>query len=201
MAHSRCVRLRAFMEQSSNSLLGKVVRSRRALHVVGNALLQDGKQTNQPMHDEAIDLRPKPKAYVEPQQAPVQQPRRKAMREATDDAWVPLIDPHKLFSAIASAKRLILATSLIGLLAGALYAMSIPKYYYSTAEILIDPRDLQISDRELLPTGLPYDASLALVENQTRILTSRRVILGTVEKLSLDRDAEYTVRALAPPIL
>ncbi len=199
MAHSRCARLCAFMEQSSNSLLGKVVRSRRALHVVGNQLLQDSNPTNQPVQGAAIDLRPQPKTYVEPQHAPIQPPRPNTTREATNDAWVPLIDPRKLFSAIANAKKLIGAMSLIGLVAGVLYALSIPKYYYSTAEILIDPRDLQISDRELLPSGLPYDASLALVENQTRILTSRRVILGTVEKLNLDQDAEYNGKGLGTP--
>jgi polysaccharide biosynthesis transport protein len=199
MAYTPCARLHAFMEQTSNSLLGKAVRSRRALHVVGNALLQDDKQTNQQVHDEAIDLRPQAKMNSEAEQPPVNRPRQNSIPNADNDVWVPLIDPRKLFSAISNAKKLIAATSVIGLVAGCLYAMSIPKYYFSTAEILIDPRDLQISDRELLPTGLPYDASLALVENQTRILTSRRVILGTVEKLSLDQDAEYNGKGLDSP--
>jgi polysaccharide biosynthesis transport protein len=177
------------MDQPSNSLLGKVVRSRRALHVVGNAMLQDGPQSA-PQQNKPVSG-----------QTPAHQSRQNGTtnRGHNNDAWVPLIDPRKLFAAIANAKKLISAFSLIGLVAGSLYAMTIPKYYYSTAEILIDPRDLQISDRELLPTGLPYDASLALVENQTRILTSRRVILGTVEKLNLDQDAEYNGKGLGTP--
>ncbi|MGL4406142.1 MAG: GumC family protein, partial [Notoacmeibacter sp.] len=129
-------------------------------------------------------------------QVDAQAPQNQTM---SSEAWVPLIDPRALFRAILDSKKLIGVLSAIGLCLGVLYAMSLPKYYYSTAEILIDPRDLQISDRELLPTGLPYDASLALVENQTRILTSRRVIVGTVEKLSLDQDAEFNGKGLNAP--
>ena len=199
MALSPCALLRVFMEQSSNSLLGKAVRSRRALHVVGNALLQDGQPPNQPVHDETNNLRLQPEMNFEAGTRQAPQLSRSMTRDMGTDAWVPLIDARKLLSAIVNAKKLIALMSLIGLVAGVLYAMSIPKYYYSTAEILIDPRDLQISDRELLPTGLPYDASLALVENQTRILSSRRVILGTVEKLSLDQDAEYNGKGLGTP--
>jgi polysaccharide biosynthesis transport protein len=193
----RAALLRVCMEQSSNSLLGKAVRSRRALHSVGNALLNEQAK---PVHAEAIDLRPESAMYPpeSPQQTPVYQERH-ARNDVQSDAWVPLVDPRKLFKAIANAKKLIALTSLAGLALGIALAISTPKYYYSTAEILIDPRDLQISDRELLPTGLPYDASLALVENQTRILTSRRVILGTVEKLNLDQDAEYNGKGLGSP--
>jgi polysaccharide biosynthesis transport protein len=211
---SRDARSRVCMEQSSNSLLGKAVRSRRALHSVGNALLNEQAK---PAHEDAIDLRPqkpsfepgqteqRPVAQQKPQDQQLQDQQLQhkhqqyRQQDGQTDAWVPLINPRKLFSAVANAKKLIAALSITGLVLGSLYAMSIPKYYYSTAEILIDPRDLQISDRELLPTGLPYDASLALVENQTRILTSRRVILGTVEKLNLDQDAEYNGKGLGNP--
>jgi polysaccharide biosynthesis transport protein len=192
------------MDQTSNSLLGKPVRSRRALHVVGNALLKedaDGLESEKihqhAAHEDAIDLRQQPPAYT-PQPQP-QYKRASSRGSSEPDAWVPLVDPRKVIKTIADAKKLIAIFSLLGLLAGVLLAMVTPKYYYATAEILIDPRDLQISDRELLPTGLPYDASLALVENQTRILTSRRVIAGTVEKLSLDQDAEYNGKGLGAP--
>ncbi len=193
--------LRVCMKQTSNSLLGKAVRSRRALHVVGNALLQEDraiKNASAASHQGHTVIEPaagplKP-AFHEPQ-SHLQRPHTMS----TSDEWVPLLDPRKLFQAIINAKKTIGLLSLAGLVLGILFAMSTPKYYYSTAEILIDPRDLQISDRELLPTGLPYDASLALVENQTRILTSRRVISGTVEQLNLDQDAEFNGKGLGVP--
>jgi polysaccharide biosynthesis transport protein len=180
------------MEKSSNSLLGKAAQPRRVFNNAGYEPqpAQNQPAENQPAqtrssHDGAIDLRPRA--------------HESFGSGASSEAWVPLIDPRKLFGAIIAAKRLIAVCGLIGLGIGIIYAASLPKYYYSTAEILIDPRDLQLSDRELLPTGLPYDASLALVENQTRILTSRRVIHGTVEKLNLDQDPEYNGKGLGTP--
>ncbi len=193
----RVALLRVGMEKSSNSLLGKAAQSRRAFNNAGYGPQPSQNQTAQSQpaqklssYDEPIDLRARdlPASAYE-----------NSGSGASSEAWVPLIDPRKLFGAIIAAKKLIAVCGLIGLIIGSLYASSLPKYYYSTAEILIDPRDLQLSDRELLPTGLPYDASLALVENQTRILTSRRVIQGTVEKLNLDQDPEYNGKGLGTP--
>ena len=52
----------------------------------------------------------------------------------------------------------------------------------------IDPRDLKLTDRELTQTGLPNDATLAIVENQVRMLTSGTVLDKVVEKLKLADD-------------
>lgn len=203
---------RVCMEKYSNSLLGRPIRSTRALHSTGATLLNEQTATTQNPVDElplqaivdeleqqVSNVSQPSDAYQNAQAQFQPQPSRNYYHEPRSEAWVPLIDPRKLISAVFNAKKLIALMSLIGLALGIAIALSMPKYYYSTVEILIDPRDLQISDRELLPTGLPYDASLALVENQTRILTSRRVILGTVEKLNLDQDDEYNGKGLGAP--
>ena len=147
----RVALLRVCMEKSSNSLLGKAVRSRRALHVVGNALLQG----DRPRQEELADLRATQPVMV-PEFAELKPANEGSLARlqpqqaiAPADAWVPLLDPRQLLRSVINAKRLIGLLSLLGLIFGILFAMSLPKFYYSTAEILIDPRDLQISDREL----------------------------------------------------
>jgi uncharacterized protein involved in exopolysaccharide biosynthesis len=108
-----------------------------------------------------------------------------------DQQWRPLIDPSELISAIYRFRYLIVFLTLIGAAVGVATALSIPKVYYSNAEILVDPRDLKLLDRELTSSNLPFDASLALVENQLQIITSRTVIGKLVDKLHLDDDTEF----------
>ena len=111
--------------------------------------------------------------------------------DAHGDEWAPLIDPRLIIASVMRLKWLVVAFGLAGFGLAALYALSTPKVYYSQAEILVDPREIKISEREITPTGLPYDASLALVENQTLIITSRRVMEQVVDSLSLDKDPEF----------
>ena len=80
---------------------------------------------------------------------------------------------------------------MIGALIGVAVALSTPKKYEAFAELLIDPRDLKLSDRDLTQTGLPNDATLAIVENQVRVLTSGTVLNKVVDKLKLTEDSEF----------
>ena len=74
---------------------------------------------------------------------------------------------------------------------GVAIALSTPKKYEAFAELLIDPRDLKLTDRDLTQTGLPNDATLAIVENQVRVLTSGTVLNRVVDKLNLTEDSEF----------
>ena len=84
-----------------------------------------------------------------------------------------------------------MATTIIGALIGVGVALSTPKKYEAFAELLIDPRDLKLTDRDLTQTGLPNDATLAIVENQVRMLTSGTVLNKVVDKLNLAEDSEF----------
>lgn len=105
--------------------------------------------------------------------------------------WTPLIDPLKVIGAVFDSKRLILATTILGTLIGVGIALSTVKKYEAITELLADPRDLKLSDRNLTEQGLPSDATLAIVENQVRILTSGSVLNKVVEKLNLTADPEF----------
>ncbi|MGO4838377.1 Wzz/FepE/Etk N-terminal domain-containing protein, partial [Rhizobiaceae sp. 2RAB30] len=108
-----------------------------------------------------------------------------------DEIWRPLIDPMKVIMGVVNAKRLIAGTTVLGALLGVAVALSTPKKYEAAAEILFDPRDLRLVDRDLTQGGLPSDATLALVENQVRIITSGSVLNKVVDKLNLADDPEF----------
>jgi len=114
-----------------------------------------------------------------------------------DDQWRPLIDPVKIVGGIMKSRNIILAATVAGALIGVALALSTPKKYESVAELLVDPRDIKIVDREVTQGGLPSDATLAIVENQVRVLTSGNVLEKVVDKLNLTADPEFNGQAKA----
>jgi succinoglycan biosynthesis transport protein ExoP len=108
-----------------------------------------------------------------------------------DGQWRPLIDPLKIVGGIVKSRNIILATTVAGALLGVALALSTPKQFESVAELLVDPRDIKIVDREVTQGGLPSDATLAIVENQVRVLTSGSVLEKVVDKLNLAADPEF----------
>ncbi|MDW6025098.1 GumC family protein [Mesorhizobium sp. BAC0120] len=114
-----------------------------------------------------------------------------AIGEPDDARWRPLVDPMRVIGGIANSKTLILAATIVGGVIGVAVAVSTPKKYEAATELLVDPRDLKVSDRDLTQTGLTSDALLSLVENQVRVLTSSPVLNKVVDKLKLDEDPEF----------
>lgn len=111
--------------------------------------------------------------------------------ESGIQAWRPMFDPATVIAGVSRSKAIIVAMTILGGIIGVGVALSTPKEYMATAELLVDPRDLKLVDRELTQTGLPFGATLAIVENQVKILTSRSVLTRVVDELNLDRDPEF----------
>jgi len=108
-----------------------------------------------------------------------------------DLRWKPLIDPMKVIGGVARSKKLIAATTLAGALLGVLVALSMPKEFEATTELIADPRNLQITDHDLTQSGIASDTTLAIVENQVRVLTSSTVLDQVAKKLNLFDDPEF----------
>lgn len=102
-----------------------------------------------------------------------------------------MIDPMQVVRGIARSKLLIITTTLIGAGLGIAIALSTPKKYEATAELIVDPRDLKLTDRDLTQNVVASDATLAIVENQVRVLTSGTVLNKVVDKLNLANDPEF----------
>ncbi len=107
------------------------------------------------------------------------------------ELWRPLIDPLKIWNGIVRSRWIILTTTVAGAALGIMIALSTPKKFESVAELLVDPRDIKITDRNVTEGGLPSDATLAIVENQVKVLTSGNVLAKVVDKLNLAADPEF----------
>lgn len=105
--------------------------------------------------------------------------------------WKPLVDPMKVIGGIGKSKLLIVLCTILGAVLGVAIALSTPKKYESATELLIDPRDLKLVDRDLTQAGFSNEATLAIVENQVRVITSGTVLNKVVEQLHLDQDPEF----------
>ena len=112
-----------------------------------------------------------------------------------DVRWQPLIDPMAVIGGITRSKLLIASTTLAGALLGVALALSTPKKYEAWTEMIVDPRNLRLSDKELTVGDLPSDATLAVVETQVRRLTSGSVLTKVVDKLNLAEDPEFNGKA------
>ena len=121
------------------------------------------------------------------------EPRHTTRSPARDDSqeWKPLIDPMQVVHGIARSRALILSTTILGAALGVAIALSTPKKYEATTDVIVDPRDLKLTDRDLTQNVVASDATLAIVENQVRILTSGTVLNKVVTDLNLTNDPEF----------
>ncbi len=123
--------------------------------------------------------------------APAAAPAEIGFATASDDRWQPLIDPLAVVRGVWRSRRIIVACTVAGAVIGVIVALNTPRTYGAAAELLADPRDLNLVDRELTQPGISNEATLAIVDNQVRILTSGVVLAGVVERLNLAADPEF----------
>lgn len=111
--------------------------------------------------------------------------RRRAPRTS------PLFDPAYLAASIWGSRALVLAVVLLALGGAVAVAMTTPKIYKATTQILVDPRDIKVVANEVTPNGLPSEATLALIESQTAVILSNNVLSRVVAKTDLENDPEF----------
>lgn len=107
------------------------------------------------------------------------------------DESAPLIDPRYVFRAVRNWKALIAATTVLGGLAGVYVALNTPKLYFSSATVVIDPRNYKVIENDLNPDVFLSEAALAIVDSQVSLMRSPRVLEKVSQKLSLANDSEF----------
>ncbi len=113
---------------------------------------------------------------------------------STDPAPALQIKPLDVPAYIAAAKRrkgLIALTALATTLATLAFAMAMPRSYVSGTRLLIDPRGLQVIDRDVTPRSGTTDQVISVVESEMRVATSDKVLSAVIEKLKLTEDPEF----------
>jgi uncharacterized protein involved in exopolysaccharide biosynthesis/Mrp family chromosome partitioning ATPase len=68
---------------------------------------------------------------------------------------------------------------------------SLTTKYTATAQLYVDPRELQLVDRELTPRAQDTSGLSMVVESQARLITSNNVLLQVIQNTGLDKDPEF----------
>jgi len=87
-----------------------------------------------------------------------------------------------------------IAIAMAGLLCACLAVIigkSLTPKFLATAQLYVDPRELQLVDRELTPRAQDVSGLAMVVESQARLITSNSVLLQVIQDNNLDKDPEF----------
>jgi uncharacterized protein involved in exopolysaccharide biosynthesis/Mrp family chromosome partitioning ATPase len=88
-------------------------------------------------------------------------------------------------------KVMIAATALICACLAVAIGNSLTPKYLATTQLYVDPRELQLVDRELTPRAQDTSGLAMVVESQARLITSNSVLLQVIQDTDLDKDPEF----------
>ena len=88
-------------------------------------------------------------------------------------------------------KVAIAAAGLICACAAVAVGKSMTPKFTATAQLYVDPRELQLVDRELTPRAQDVSGLAMVVESQARLITSNNVLLQVIQSTHLDQDPEF----------
>jgi len=94
------------------------------------------------------------------------------------------------------------AIAMAGLICACIAVMigkSLSPKYSATAQLYVDPRELQLVDRELTPRAQDVSGLAMVVESQARLMTSSSVLLQVIKEQHLDADPEFGGNAKGLP--
>ncbi len=107
------------------------------------------------------------------------------------DVYQPLIDPRVMLGAIWRWRWIIAGSTIIGCAVGAMIAISTPHTYTAYSQVLIDPRQVKLVERDLTPEFLGNESALAIVDSQLESVYSSPVLQRVIDELGLNQDAEF----------
>jgi uncharacterized protein involved in exopolysaccharide biosynthesis/Mrp family chromosome partitioning ATPase len=96
-----------------------------------------------------------------------------------------------LIALLWRRKLTIAAAALLCASAAVFVGKSLPPKYTATAQLYVDPRELQLVDRELTPRAQDISGLSMVVESQSRLITSNNVLLQVIKDTRLDKDSEF----------
>ncbi|MBR0929283.1 hypothetical protein JQ561_21970 [Bradyrhizobium diazoefficiens] len=88
-------------------------------------------------------------------------------------------------------KVAIAAAALLGATLAVTIGKSLTPRYTATAQLYVDPRELQLVDRELTPRAQDVSGMSMVVESQARLITANSVLLKVIQQAGLDKDPEF----------
>ena len=96
-----------------------------------------------------------------------------------------------LFRLLWRRKTTIIAAALGFAIAAVVIGKSLSPKFTATAQLYVDPRELQLVDRELTPRAQDVSGLSMVVESQARLITSNSVLFKVIQDVNLDKDPEF----------
>src|SRR6516225_1563810 len=115
-------------------------------------------------------------------------PTRSEAAQRTSEAGFNMLE---LVNLLWRRKIAIAAAALIGACIAVTVGKSLTPRYTATAQLYVDPRELQLVDRELTPRAQDVSGLAMVVESQARLITSNSVLLRVINDTHLDKDPEF----------
>src|ERR1700751_2923544 len=100
-------------------------------------------------------------------------------------------DLFALFRLLGRPKTTIVAAALGCAIAAVVIGKSLTPKFTATAQLYVDPRELQLVDRELTPRAQDVSGLSMVVESQARLITSNSVLFKAIQDTNLDKDPEF----------
>src|ERR1700744_3954775 len=97
----------------------------------------------------------------------------------------------QLVNLLWRRKAAVVVAGLIGACIAVAIGKSLTPKYLATAELYVDPRELQLVDRELTPRSQDISGLAMVVESQARLITSNSVLMQVIQETHLDKDPEF----------
>ena len=88
-------------------------------------------------------------------------------------------------------KVAIVSAALISACVAVAVGKSLTPKYTASAQLYVDPRELQLVDRELTPRAQDTSGLAMVVESQARVITSNNVLLQVIRDTHLEKDPEF----------
>ena len=103
----------------------------------------------------------------------------------------PLLDLFTIFAKVWSLKWMVIAFGVLGCLLGVVIALMTPHTYYAESSLIVDPRDIQVTETKGVNSQASSQILLAVVDSQIQLVRSTRVVEQTVKRLGLAQDSEF----------
>ncbi|MBY0561832.1 exopolysaccharide transport family protein [Hyphomicrobium sp.] len=101
------------------------------------------------------------------------------------------IDAADILAALWRRTLFLLICGLLGAGFAVTLSKFVPHRYVATAELLVDPRDLRLLDKEVMPRAGESDSGITVVESQVQVLSSNSVLKRAISALDLQNDPEF----------
>lgn len=88
-------------------------------------------------------------------------------------------------------RKLIFATVALLTITTLIYAFLTPALYSSTAQIIIDPQDLQVVTNDVNPSRISPDGGITQVESQVSVAQSNGVLLRAIKATNLTENPDF----------